>query len=180
MIYVFLANGFEEIEALAPVDILRRAELEVKTVGVGGKTITGSHGITVTADIEEKDVTTDDMELMILPGGMPGTLNLEKSPIVTTCAEYCAKNDIYLAAICAAPSVLGHLGLLNGKETICFPGFEGELKGATISEKPVCVDGKIVTAKGMGVAVQFGLTLAGLMVGKDVEKKIHDGIQCTD
>ena len=80
MIYVFLANGFEEIEALAPVDILRRAELEVKTVGVGGKTITGSHGITVTADIEEKDVTTDDMELMILPGGMPGTLNLEKSP----------------------------------------------------------------------------------------------------
>ena len=78
MIYVFLANGFEEIEALAPVDILRRAELEVKTVGVGGKTITGSHGITVTADIEEKDVTTDDMELMILPGGMPGTLNLEK------------------------------------------------------------------------------------------------------
>ena len=149
MIYVFLANGFEEIEALAPVDILRRAELEVKTVGVGGKTITG-------------------------------TLNLEKSPIVTTCAEYCAKNDIYLAAICAAPSVLGHLGLLNGKEAICFPGFEGELKGATISEKPVCVDGKIVTAKGMGVAVQFGLTLAGLMVGKDVEKKIHDGIQCTD
>lgn len=151
MIYVFLANGFEEIEALAPVDILRRAELEVKTVGVGGKTITGSHGITVTADIEEKDVTTDDMELMILPGGMPGTLNLEKSPIVTTCAEYCAKNDIYLAAICAAPSVLGHLGLLNGKEAICFPGFEGELKGATISENPVCVDGKIVTAKGMAL-----------------------------
>ncbi|MFR1307404.1 DJ-1/PfpI family protein, partial [Hominenteromicrobium sp.] len=148
-----------------------RAELEVKIVGVGGKTITGSHGITVTADIEEKDVTTDDMELMILPGGMPGTLNLEKSPIVTTCAEYCAKNDIYLAAICAAPSVLGHLGLLNGKEAICFPGFEGELKGATISEKPVCVDGKIVTAKGMGVAVQFGLTLAGLMVGKDVERR---------
>ena len=130
MIYVFLANGFEEIEALAPVDILRRAELEVKTVGVGGKTITGSHGITVTADIEEKDVTTDDMKLMILPGGMPGTLNLEKSPIVTTCAEYCAKNDIYLAAICAAPSVLGHLGLLNGKEAICFPGYEQELTGA--------------------------------------------------
>ena len=95
MIYVFLANGFEEIEALAPVDILRRAELEVKTVGVGGKTITGSHGITVTADIEEKDVTTDDMELMILPGGMPGTLNLEKSPIVTTCAEYCAKRTTF-------------------------------------------------------------------------------------
>lgn len=103
----FLQTDLKRSKRSAPVDILRRAELEVKTVGVGGKIITGSHGITVTADIEEKDVTTDDMELMILPGGMPGTLNLEKSPIVTTCAEYCAKNDIYLAAICAAPSVLG-------------------------------------------------------------------------
>lgn len=180
MIYVFLANGFEEIEALAPVDILRRAELDVKTVGVGGKVITGSHGISVTADIEEKDVTTDDMEMMILPGGMPGTLNLEKSPIVTACAKYCAANNIYVAAICAAPSILGHLGLLEGKEAICFPGFEGELKGAHISEKHVCVDGHVVTAKGMGVATQFGLTLAGLMAGEDVANKIHASIQSVD
>lgn len=177
MIYVFLANGFEEIEALAPVDILRRAELEVKTVGVGGKTVTGSHGIPVTADIEEKDVTTDDMEMMILPGGMPGTLNLEKSPIVTACAEYCARNGIYLSAICAAPSILGHLGILKGKEAICFPGFEGELKGAVLSEKPVCVDGTVITAKGMGVATQFGLTLAGLIAGKDAADKIRASIQ---
>ena len=180
MIYVFLANGFEEIEALTPVDILRRAELEVRTVGVGGKTVTGSHGITVTADIEEKDVTTDDMEMMILPGGMPGTLNLEKSPIVTACAEYCARNEIYLAAICAAPSILGHLGILDGREAICFPGFENELKGAKLSEKHVCVDGSVITAKGMGVATQFGLTLAGLMAGKDVADKIHASIQCAD
>lgn len=101
MIYVFLANGFEEIEALATVDILRRAELDVKTVGVGGKTVTGSHGIPVTADIEEKDVTTDDMELVVLPGGMPGTLNLEKSPIVMASVRYCLDNSIYVAAICA-------------------------------------------------------------------------------
>lgn len=180
MIYVFLANGFEEIEALAPVDILRRAEQEVKTVGVGGKTITGSHGITVTADIEEKDVTTDDMEMMILPGGMPGTLNLEKSPIVTACARYCAANGVYLAAICAAPSILGHLGLLESREAICFPGFEGELKGAKLSEKPVCVDGSIITAKGMGVATQFGLTLAGLIAGQDTADKIHASIQSVD
>ena len=181
MIYVFLAEGFEEVEALAPVDLLRRAKKEVQTVGVTGKVVTSSHGVPVTADLTQEELSLNgNVEMIVLPGGMPGTLNLEKSPIVTTCAEYCAKNDIYLAAICAAPSVLGHLGLLNGKEAICFPGFEGELKGATISEKPVCVDGKIVTAKGMGVAVQFGLTLAGLMVGKDVEKKIHDGIQCTD
>ena len=177
----FFAPGLEECEGLLCVDhpaprrcrghdCRRRREKIVKS----------ARQISVVADAlaEELDYTVFDA--CILPGGMPGTLNLEKSPIVTTCAEYCAKNDIYLAAICAAPSVLGHLGLLNGKEAICFPGFEGELKGATISEKPVCVDGKIVTAKGMGVAVQFGLTLAGLMVGKDVEKKIHDGIQCTD
>ena len=178
---IFLAEGFEEVEALTPADLLRRAGAEVTLVSIGDKKeVAGSHGIIITADRQFVDTDFADADLLILPGGMPGTLNLEKSSIVTTCAEYCAKNDIYLAAICAAPSVLGHLGLLNGKEAICFPGFEGELKGATISEKPVCVDGKIVTAKGMGVAVQFGLTLAGLMVGKDVEKKIHDGIQCTD
>ncbi len=178
MIYVFLANGFEEVEALAPVDILRRAGLEVKTVGVGGKVVTGSHGIPVTADLEEKDVTTDDMEMVVLPGGMPGTLNLEKSPIVCASAEYCAKNGLYVAAICAAPSVLGHLGLLEGKNAICFPGFEGELKGASLSEKHVCVDGKTVTAKGMGVAVEFGLTLVSLLLSEDEAQKIRTGIQC--
>lgn len=177
MIYVFLADGFEEIEALAPVDILRRAELPVKLVGVGGKTVTGSHGITVTADMEDKEMTTDDIEMMLLPGGMPGTLNLEKSPIVTACANYCAKNNIYLAAICAAPSVLGHLGLLNGKKAVCFPGFEGELKGAVYTDAPVVTDGCIITAKGMGVSTQFGLTLAALMAGENVSNKIRDAIQ---
>lgn len=178
MIYVFLAPGFEEIEALAPVDILRRAGQEVKTVGVSGKVVTGSHGIPVTADIEEKDVETDDMEMMILPGGLPGTLNLEKSPVVTAAARYCAANGVYLAAICAAPSILGHLGLLKDKEAICFPGFEDQLTGAKISEKHVCIDGKIITAKGMGVATEFSLTLASLMAGEEAAKKIHDSIQC--
>ena len=178
---IMLADGFEEVEALAVADVLYRAGVRSDLISVtDARHVTSSHGIRVVADLMLEDVDLSTYTVFFLPGGMPGTLNLEKSPIVTTCAEYCAKNDIYLAAICAAPSILGHLGLLNGKETICFPGFEGELKGATISEKPVCVDGKIVTAKGMGVAVQFGLTLAGLMVGKDVEKKIHDGIQCTD
>ena len=180
MVYILLAEGFEEVEALTPVDLLRRAGIETKLVGVTGETVCGARGISVVTDLGMDEIDLSSADMLVLPGGMPGTLNLEKSPIVTTCAEYCAKNDIYLAAICAAPSVLGHLGLLNGKEAICFPGFEGELKGATISEKPVCVDGKIVTAKGMGVAVQFGLTLAGLLTDKDVEKKIHDGIQCTD
>ena len=176
MIYVFLADGFEEIEALAPVDILRRAELEVKTVGVGGKIITGSHGISVVADMEEKDVTTDDMDMMILPGGMPGTLNLERSPIVTACAEYCARNNIYLAAICAAPSILGHMGLLKEKEAICFPGFEGQLNGARISEKHVCVDGNIITAKGAGVALEFALTLVEALKGEQTANDLRAAI----
>ena len=121
---------------------------------------------------------SDDMDMMILPGGMPGTLNLERSPIVTACAEYCARNNIYLAAICAAPSILGHMGLLKEKEAICFPGFEGQLNGARISEKHVCVDGNIITAKGMGVATQFGLVLAALMAGQDEADHIHASIQC--
>ena len=180
MIYVFLANGFEEVEALTPVDYLRRCELPVQTVGVTGRTVTGSHGIPVTADILPEEMDLTRIDAVILPGGMPGTLNLEASEAVKDALNWSAEQQCLIAAICAAPSVLGHMGLLIGKKATCFPGFEGELKGATISEKPVCVDGKIVTAKGMGVAVQFGLTLAGLMVGKDVEKKIHDGIQCTD
>ena len=181
MIYVFLANGFEEIEALTPVDVLRRAGLTVQTVGIGEKVVTGSHKVPVTADITDAEMELNgDLQAVILPGGMPGTLNLEKSPIVTACARYCAANGVYLAAICAAPSILGHLGLLEGREAICFPGFEGELKGATLSEKPVCVDGSIITAKGMGVATQFGLTLAGLIAGQDTADKIHASIQSVD
>lgn len=107
-------------------------KLDVKTVGVGGKTVTGSHGIPVTADIEEKDVTTDDMELVVLPGGMPGTLNLEKSPIVMASVRYCLDNSIYVAAICAAPSILGHIGALKGCTATCFPGLKKNWRGPSL------------------------------------------------
>lgn len=178
MIYVFLADGFEEMEAIAPIDILRRAELEVTTVGVGGKTVTGSHGITISCDIETKDVTTDDIDMIVLPGGMPGTLNLEKDPIVKVCIDYCLNNNKYIGAICAAPSILGHMGALENKNAICFPGFEGELKGATISADSVCTDGFITTAKGAGVSTDFGLRLAGIMAGEKIEKKLFAAMQC--
>ncbi len=178
MIYVFLANGFEEIEALATVDILRRAELDVKTVGVGGKTVTGSHGIPVTADIEEKDVTTDDMELVVLPGGMPGTLTLEKSPIVMASVRYCLDNSIYVAAICAAPSILRHIGALKGCTATCFPGFEKELEGASLSSQPVCVSGRIITGKGAGVAVDFALRIVAELCGSQKSAAIKKSIQC--
>lgn len=178
MILVFLAEGFEEMEAAAPIDILRRAELEVKTVGVTGKQVTGSHGVTVTADLEISQVTTDEIEAVVLPGGMPGTLNLEKSPIVRACVEYAYRNGCLVAAICAAPSILGHMGILSGKRAVCFPGFEGELKGAALSEERVCVDGRIVTAKGAGAAVEFGLKLAELLADRETAERLKASMQC--
>lgn len=178
MIYVFLANGFEEIEALTTVDLLRRAELEVITVGVGGKTVTGAHGIPVTADITEKEVTTDPLEAVVLPGGMPGTLNLERSPIVKACAQYCVDNALPLAAICAAPSILGHMGLLKDKNAICFPGYEEQLLGARLSADAVCVDGKLITARGAGVTIEFALALVGMLCGQDRAESIRQSIQC--
>lgn len=177
MIYVFLADGFEEIEALTAVDILRRAEYEVKTVGVGAKQVTGAHGITVAADLEEKDVTTDDLVMAVLPGGMPGTLNLEKSPIVRACVEYCFK-EAYVAAICAAPSILGHWGMLKGRRAICFPGFESQLEGASISRHRVCTDGKLITAKGPGVALDFALKIVELLSGIEASDKLKESLQC--
>ena len=179
MVYCYLANGFEEVEAIAPVDLLRRAGVEVKTVGVGGKVITSSHGIPVTADLTEAQAAlTNDLEAVILPGGMPGTLNLEASAPVQAALDFAAANGKYLCAICAAPSVLGHKGLLGGKEAIAFPGFEKDLRGARISEKAVVTDGNVITAKGAGVAVDFGLAIVAALKDKETAAKIRSAIQC--
>ena len=172
MIYVFFANGFEEVEALTPVDVLRRAGCQVKTVGVGGLEVTGSHGVTVRADLEEKDVETDEIEMVVLPGGMPGTLNLEKSPIVRAAVEAAAEAGAWVAAICAAPSVLGHYGLLKGREATCFPGFEQELHGAVFTGAPVTVSGNIITGRGAGAAMAFALALAEALKGKEAAQAI--------
>lgn len=179
MIYVFLAEGFEEVEALAPVDMLRRAKLDVTTVGVTGKIVTGSHGISVTADITADQLSIDAaMEMIVLPGGMPGTLNEEASPVVQAAIDYCAANDRWIGAICAAPSILGHKGLLQGKTAVCYTGFEKELTGAEIGTSGVVTDGKIITARGAGVAVDFGLTLVGAMLGKETQAQIRASILC--
>lgn len=173
MIYIFLADGFEEIEALTCVDIIRRAGLNIKTVGVTGKTVNGAHGIKVIADIEQKDVTTDDMEAIILPGGMPGTLNLEKSPIVTAAINFCIDNKKLISAICAAPSILGHLGHLKNINSTCYPGFENELKGANLSKSKVCTDGEIITANGPGATSEFAFAIVNKLCSKKVENKIR-------
>ena len=133
MIYLFLANGFEEIEALCPLDLLRRAGLEVTTVGIGGDLIKGSHGIAVQADIPDTMYRDSKPEMIILPGGMPGAKNLDESRIVDSALGAAASSGGYLAAICAAPMVLGKRGYLEGKNATCFPGFEEFLTGATVA-----------------------------------------------
>ena len=173
MVYIFLAEGFEEIEALAPLDLLRRAGVEVRTVGVGSRTVVGSHSIPVVADMLDTELRDDSPEMIILPGGMPGTLNLNASEIVHKAIRNAVDSGAYICAICAAPLILGRLGLLSGKEAICYPGFEDELVGAKISEKTVAVDGKIITAKGMGAAIDFGLTLVATLKGNEIAENLR-------
>ena len=169
MIYMFLAKGFEETEALAPLDLLRRADLSVTTVGVGGKNIVGAHGISVSADITdaELDLSSSKLDAVILPGGMPGTLNLDACPAVHMALDAAAKRDAIIAAICAAPMILGKKGLLHGKEAICYPGFEGELIGAEITDERCVTDKNTITAKGAGAAAEFGISIVRYFCGDE-------------
>ncbi|MCD8187978.1 MAG: DJ-1/PfpI family protein [Ruminococcus sp.] len=179
MIYVFLANGFEEVEAIAPIDLLRRSGKEVVTAGVGGKNVVGSHKIPVAADISAEEIVLgDDLEMIVLPGGMPGTLNLEKDSSVQKAIDYCSEHNKYIAAICAAPSILGHKNLLNGKTAVCYEGFEDQLSGAEIGTESIAVDGNIITARGAGVAVKFGLKLVEILVSAEASQKLSKSIMC--
>lgn len=178
MIPVFLANGFEEIEALATVDILRRAGVEVVTVGVGGRNAVGAHGIAVCADIVEDELDIAAIDGVVLPGGMPGTTNLEASAVVQTAVKSAYERGLLVAAICAAPSILGHGGYLNGKKATCYPGFEPELTNAAVIDEGVVRDGSIITASGAGVAVDFALELVRYLVSDEMAESIRRGIQC--
>ncbi len=179
MVYLFLAEGFEVIEALTPVDILRRGHVDVKTVGIGSKQIKSSHGIAVTTDMTIDEISSwDNAEAVILPGGMPGTLNLEKNASVTEAVKFCVEHDKIVGAICAAPSILGHLGILNSKNATAYPGFQEELHGAILSEDYVVADGKIVTARGMGVSLPFALKLLELLRGRETVSVVKSSIQC--
>ena len=168
MVYVFLAQGFEEIEALAVVDILRRAELEVKTVGVTGEIVGGSHGIVVACAAE----------LIVLPGGIPGTLNLEKSAVVKEAIRSAMEDNRYIGAICAAPSILGHMGYLDDREITCYPGFESQMPKAYYTGEKVVVSDNIIMGKGAGAAVDFALKLVEVMVSPVRAKALRESLQC--
>ena len=175
MIYMFLANGFEEIEALMPLDLMRRAGLEVKTVGVGGLDVTGSHGITVKADMLDSDFADDAPECVILPGGMPGTKNLDASPVVHKALDNALENDALICAICAAPMILGKRGILRGKNATCFPGFEEYLEGANIGGRAVR-DGRVITGVGMGAALEFGIEIVAALTSRETADKLFAAV----
>lgn len=157
MLYMFLADGFEETEAIATLDVLRRGSVKVKTVGVGGEMICGAHDITVKADVT--DVDFENIDGIILPGGMPGTLNLQKDPGVNAALKRCADSGRLIAAICAAPMIPGELGYLSGKKAVCFPGFEDSLTDAEIMPSGVVRDENYITAMGAGKALEFGAAI---------------------
>ena len=178
MIYVMLADGFEITEALTTVDVLRRANLEVKTVGVYGEYVTSSCNIQVKSDISPSDVVLEKADAVILPGGMPGTLNLEKSGFVQNAVDYCVENDKYLCAICAAPSILGHKNILNGKNATCYPGFEVNSDKVNYTGEWAVADGKIITGKGAGSTIRFALLIVENLLSKEIADEVKGSMQC--
>ncbi len=176
-VFIFLASGFEEIEAISTIDVLRRGDIAVTTVSVTGEAIVaGSHGIKIVTDALFEELSFNDSELLILPGGMPGAQNLQNHAALGQLLKTQFNNKKLIAAICAAPKVLGHLNLLTGKEAICYPGYENELTGATVSKLNVVRDENIITAKGPAFSIEFGLKLVELIKGKAIADKIAQGM----
>ena len=176
-IAVFFANGYEEIEALTVVDLTRRAGIETWMVSITDeKVVTGSHGISVSMDKTLPDVNFDEVEMIVLPGGMPGTLNLEACELLMEKVKEFDKAGKYISAICAAPTVFGHLGLLNGKKACCYPSMEEGLVGADVTYETTATVDHILTSRGMGTAIDFGLQIIARFQGQeaaaDMAKKI--------
>jgi len=163
-VYIFLAPGFEEIEAGTPADILRRAGIQVDFVSIDDSDyVTGARGITFKADAKFSDIDKDGADILVLPGGMPGTTNLKNfNPLMELVKDYNSRGK-RIAAICAAPTIFGGLGLLNGKKAVCYPGMEDGLTGAITSETSVVTDGNITTSRGMGTAIDFSLELLSIL-----------------
>ncbi|HTN69165.1 MAG TPA: DJ-1 family glyoxalase III [Dysgonamonadaceae bacterium] len=175
-VIVFLAEGFEEIEAITIIDTLRRAGITVTTVSVtGDKTVNGAHNIPVLADELFDDVNYSEYDMIALPGGMPGAKNLNEHDGVKSQLKKFAENK-FIGAICAAPMVLGNMGLLKGKRATCYPGFESELIEATVTKEPVTIDGNIITGKGPAFAISFSLQLIETLMGKAARDEISNSL----
>ncbi len=177
MVYILLAPGFEEIEALAPVDLLRRANIETATVSITGEPVPGSHGVTVTADIALEDVDLSRADMVVLPGGGPGYKNLGKDPRVEQLVRAAVEKDLWVAAICAAPTLLGRWGLLEGKQAVCYPGMEEGLTGAQAKmDRGVVRDGKVITGRAAGDAIDFAAELIEVLRDRAAADKVLESI----
>lgn len=178
MVYLMLADGFEVTEALTTVDVLRRAKVDLLTVGVTGKEVTASCKIKVEADISPDEVELDRLDAVILPGGLDGTKNLGSSEFVDGVLDFALDNDKYICAICAAPSILAKKGILNGKNATCFPGCEVAEDKVNYTGEPAVRDGKVITGKGAGCTIPFGLLIAESLCSKDIADHVSSTMQC--
>lgn len=177
MIYVFLATGFEDIEAIAPVDIMRRAGLKVQTVSITGeRVVMSAHGVGITSDILLQEVDFGKAEMLVLPGGLPGSTNLDACQPLTRAIKQHFETGGAIAAICAAPLVFGHLGLLKGRIATCYPGVEPELIGANYTAAIVEQDGNIITGKGPAAAFEFGYTIVDYFLGEGASLPLRQGM----
>lgn len=173
MVYVLLGTGFEEMEAIAPVDILRRGGVEVLTVGVNGKTVSGGHGIPVQADITVEEMDLLNMDMIVVPGGLGGVASIRACKAAMDAIAFAYENGKYTAAICAGPTVLADLGIVNGKNATCYPGCEGGMGSAVMAENAAAViDGKVITGTSAGCAIPFGLSLIEVLKGKEEAARI--------
>lgn len=178
IVYACMAEGLEEVECLAAVDVMIRCGIEVKLISMSGeKMVKGSHGFQIKADLLWEECDPDEADCIFLPGGMPGTKHLAEHKELGAALERALGEDRRVAAICAAPSVLGGLGLLRGKKATCYPGFEEKLEGAQYVRDGVVTDGLVTTARGLGYALDLGLELAGLLAGRETAARVKDAIQ---
>lgn len=172
MVYVLLGTGFEETEAIAPIDLLRRAGAEVCTVGIQGKLIHGSHGIGVEADITIDQLDLSDLEMIVLPGGLGGVQSIKGCQAALDAVRHAYAQDKFVAAICAGPTVLAQLGITDGKEAVCYPGCEEDMGSARMVTAPCVRSGKVITGTSAGCAVPFGLALIAALKGQEEADRI--------
>ena len=176
MIYMLLGTGFEETEAIAPLDLLRRAGLEVQTVGLNGKVIYGSHSIGVEADIEISEMDLSQMDMIVLPGGLGGVASIRGCKAAMDAIRFAYENGKYTAAICAGPTVLADLGITDGKNATCYPGCDSQMGSANMVCSAAVTDGKLITGTSAGCAIPFGLALIAALKGRSEAERIADQI----
>lgn len=176
MIVILLGEGFEEIEAIAPFDLLKRAGCDVRFAGVGSTEIIGSHGVRVTAELTADAVCAEDIEMIVLPGGLRGVQSLSESTAAMSLTRKVWENGGYAAAICAAPTLLAKLGISDGMTATCYPGMEDRMGKAKMKKRSVVKDGRLITGRAAGSAVEFGLALVDALKGKSTADKIASGI----